>query len=148
MEDSPAAECKSRPPVSHLLETSLYVSDLGTSKAFYERIFGFTQVFENDRMCALEVPGSAVLLLFVHNGAMQPAGMPGVAIPAHGGQGSLHVCFAIPVASLDAWIAHLAAEFISVESKVTWKYGGTSVYFRDPDGHSVEIATPGLWANY
>ena len=26
--------------------------------------------------------------------------------------------------------------------------GGTSLYFRDPDGHSVEIATPGVWETY
>ena len=26
--------------------------------------------------------------------------------------------------------------------------GGTSLYFNDPDGNVVELATPGLWANY
>lgn len=26
--------------------------------------------------------------------------------------------------------------------------GGESVYVRDPDGHSVELVTPGLWAIY
>jgi catechol 2,3-dioxygenase-like lactoylglutathione lyase family enzyme len=30
---------------------------------------------------------------------------------------------------------------------VSWRRGGTSLYFRDPDGHSVEVATPGLWPN-
>jgi catechol 2,3-dioxygenase-like lactoylglutathione lyase family enzyme len=35
-----------------------------------------------------------------------------------------------------------------VESRVTWLRGGTSLYFRDPDGHSLEVATPGLWPNY
>ena len=29
-----------------------------------------------------------------------------------------------------------------------WPRGGESLYFRDPDGHLVELATPGLWANY
>jgi catechol 2,3-dioxygenase-like lactoylglutathione lyase family enzyme len=31
---------------------------------------------------------------------------------------------------------------------VGWPRGGRSVYFRDPDGHSVELATPGLWETY
>ncbi|HWQ03343.1 MAG TPA: glyoxalase, partial [Candidatus Nitrosotenuis sp.] len=26
--------------------------------------------------------------------------------------------------------------------------GGRSIYFRDPDGHSLELVTPGVWPNY
>ncbi|MDF2970539.1 MAG: glyoxalase, partial [Microvirga sp.] len=37
---------------------------------------------------------------------------------------------------------------IPIESRVTWPRGGTSLYFRDPDGHVLELATPGLWATY
>ena len=29
-----------------------------------------------------------------------------------------------------------------------WPRGGESVYFRDPDGHLLELATPGLWPGY
>jgi catechol 2,3-dioxygenase-like lactoylglutathione lyase family enzyme len=42
----------------------------------------------------------------------------------------------------------LESEDISVESRVTWRRGGQSLYFRDPDGHLVELATPGIWAIY
>ena len=35
-----------------------------------------------------------------------------------------------------------------MESEVTWPQGGRSLYFRDPDGLLVELATPGLWRNY
>ena len=37
---------------------------------------------------------------------------------------------------------------IAIESRVTWERGGVSLYFRDPDGRSVELATPGLWPSY
>ena len=37
---------------------------------------------------------------------------------------------------------------IEVESRVNWARGGTSLYFRDPDGNSLEVATPGLWPNH
>jgi catechol 2,3-dioxygenase-like lactoylglutathione lyase family enzyme len=52
------------------------------------------------------------------------------------------------VGELGAWSAHLEAQNVAVESRITWPRGGTSLYFRDPDGHSIEVATPGLWPSY
>jgi hypothetical protein len=49
------------PPVRRLLETAIQVADIPTSAAFYERIFGFV---DNERLCAFDVCGSQVLLLF------------------------------------------------------------------------------------
>ena len=48
---------------------------------------------------------------------------------------------------MSAWERHLATRGIAIESRVTWPRGGTSLYFRDLDGHSIELATPGLWPN-
>lgn len=62
------------PPLTGLLETSLYVGDLARSRRFYEELFG---------------------------------------------RGATHM-----------------------------GRGGCSVYFRDPDGHLLELATPGVWINY
>jgi catechol 2,3-dioxygenase-like lactoylglutathione lyase family enzyme len=42
----------------------------------------------------------------------------------------------------------LAEHGVGIESEVQWDLGGTSLYFRDPDGHSVELATPGVWPIY
>ena len=36
----------------------------------------------------------------------------------------------------------------AIEGRTVWSRGGHSIYFRDPDGHLVELATPGLWATY
>lgn len=135
------------PRISHILETSLYVDDLTRAGDFYARVFGFAAVFGDDRMCAMEVPGGQVLLLFRHGMTNQPSPMPGGTIPPHHGRGELHLAFAIPFGELAAWQDHLAGLGIPVESRVTWPRGGTSLYFRDPDGHSLEVATPGLWAN-
>ncbi len=135
------------PRISHVLETSLYVEDLGQSRAFYERIFGFVPVFEDDRMCAMEVPDEQVLLLFRHGTTDHPALGPNRVIPPHHGRGNLHVAFAMPFGELAEWEAHLARQGVALESRVRWPRGGTSLYFRDPDGHSLEVATPGLWAN-
>jgi catechol-2,3-dioxygenase len=136
------------PSISHILETSLYVADIDRSAEFYQRVFSFDMIFQDDRMCALRVPGSGVLLLFKENGSLQPHPTPGGIIPPHGGSGQLHLCFAIPLAGLEGWIAHLAEQKIALESRVIQYFGGTSLYFRDPDGHSLEVATPGLWPNF
>jgi catechol 2,3-dioxygenase-like lactoylglutathione lyase family enzyme len=138
---------RTTPRVSQILETSLYVDDLERSRAFYERIFGFVTVFHDDRMCAMEVPGEQVLLLFRHGKTDQPAPGPGGIIPPHHGRGSLHLAFAVPFGELAAWEQHLMRQEIAVESRIAWPAGGTSLYFRDPDGHSLEVATPGLWPN-
>jgi catechol 2,3-dioxygenase-like lactoylglutathione lyase family enzyme len=139
---------RTTPRVSQILETSLYVDDLDRSRCFYERLFGFTAFFQDGRMCAMEVPGEQVLLLFLHGMTDQPApGPDGGIIPPHHGRGALHLAFAIPYGELTAWQEHLSAQEVATESTLRWPHGGTSLYFRDPDGHSLEVATPGLWPN-
>ncbi|HEX2941149.1 MAG TPA: VOC family protein [Rhodopila sp.] len=137
----------SLPRISGILETSLYVDDLDRSRQFYERLFGFTKIFQDDRMCAMEIPNEQVLLLFRHGMTNEPAPAPEGFIPPHHGKGALHLAFAIPLRELPAWEAHLQAQEVPLESRVSWPKGGTSLYFRDPDGHSLEVATPGLWPN-
>ena len=139
---------KGRPQIGHVLETSLYVRDLDKSSVFYESLFGFTVFFKDARMCALGVGGRQVLLLFSKALGGTPGKVPGGVIPAHAGEGALHLCFAIDRDDLPRWEAELAAMAVAVESRVTWPLGGISLYFRDPDGNSLELATPGLWPNY
>ena len=140
---------RATPRVSQILETSLYVEDLTRARLFYEHVLGFLTVFQDERMCAMEVPGEQVLLLFRHGMTDTPAPGPGQGsvIPPHHGRGALHLAFAIPFGELAAWKEHLARQEVTLESEVGWPRGGTSLYFRDPDGHSLEVATPGLWAN-
>jgi catechol 2,3-dioxygenase-like lactoylglutathione lyase family enzyme len=138
---------RTAPRVSQILETSLYVDDLVRSRSFYERVFGFVAFFEDARMCAMEVPGEQVLLLFRHGMTDRPAPGPDGFIPPHHGRGALHLAFAIPFGELAAWTEHLARQDVALESRIGWPAGGTSLYFRDPDGHSLEVATPGLWPN-
>lgn len=136
------------PRVTGQLESSLYVADLARSRDFYQRVFGFETLLEEERMVGLAVPGGSILLLFRRGGSVEPSQMPGGVIPPHDGHGTLHLCFAVPLAELGAWERHLAALEIPLESRVVQSFGGTSLYFRDPDGHSLEVAGPGLWATY
>ena len=136
------------PALQGVLETSLYVSDLERSRSFYHTIFGFQVLTQDQRFCALEVSGRQVLLLFHESEAVKPVETPGGTIPPHDGSGHLHLAFAIGRDDLDAWERRLQNLETPVESRVDWKRGGKSIYFRDPDGHLLELATPGLWPIY
>ena len=138
-----------RPPrLSHLLEVSLYVENLDRSEAFYGRLLGTERLLRDGRMAAIAAGGASVLLLFRRGSSAEASGTPGGTIPAHDGHGVQHVCFAVHAGELGGWERHLEALGVALESRVTWPRGGTSLYVRDPDGHSVELATPGLWANW
>ena len=136
------------PTLRGVLETSLYVRDLERSRAFYTSLFGFPVLLQDDRFCALSVSGSQVLLLFRKDASVNPVTTSGGTIPPHGGEGQLHLAFAIGRDELDAWERRLQSQEAPIESRVSWKRGGKSLYLRDPDGHLLELATPGVWAIY
>src|SRR6266481_589738 len=109
-----------RPKTDGILESSLYVSDVPRSIRFYEETFGFGVITEfGERGCAMHAGTRQVLLLF-KKGASRATTTP------HDGDGELHVAFAIPSSELGGW----------------------SLYFRDPDRHLIELATPGTWSVY
>lgn len=60
--------------------------------------------------------------------------------------GAIHVAFGISRSELPAWEAWLSHQGITIEQRKTWKYGGVALYFRDPDGHLLEVVTPGVWS--
>jgi len=134
--------------VTGVLEYGVYVDDVPRSVEFYRRIFGFEQLQGDDRFCALSVAGRQVFLIFKKGGTLQPMPLPGGVLPPHDGSGQLHFAFSIPEADLAAWEQRLGETGIAIESRVTWPRGGRSIYFRDPDGHLVELITPGCWAIY
>ena len=131
------------PPKSDgILESSLYVSDVARSVRFYEQTFGFRVIQEfGERGCAMHAGTRQVLLLFEKGGSRT------IQSP-HDGDGELHMAFAIPADELAEWESWLQTRGITVEEKRKWELGGWSLYFRDPDRHLIEVATPGVWSVY
>jgi catechol 2,3-dioxygenase-like lactoylglutathione lyase family enzyme len=136
------------PKVIRILETCLHVKDVERSARFYETLFGFPRMDSNERYCAFDVGSGSVFLLFLEGGTTEPVHIAGGVIPPHGGSGDLHLAFSIRAEDLASWEKHLAKEGVTIESRVHWDRGGDSLYFRDPDHHLVELATPGIWPSY
>ena len=136
------------PKLNGVVETALYVDDLDRARAFYETVLGLTPLVADSRLCAFDIGGRNVLLLFARGSTLETVTLPGGTIPPHDGSGPIHVGFAVAAEDLPAWEERLAAGNVAIEGRATWKRGGRSLYFRDPDGHLLELATPGLWEIY
>jgi catechol 2,3-dioxygenase-like lactoylglutathione lyase family enzyme len=134
--------------IGGILETALYVADPARSADFYRRLFGFGRLLDSERLVALEVAGRNVPLLFLRGATDEPFALPGGVIPPHGGSGQNHLAFSIAAGDVEPWRRRLESEGIPVEGEVTWPGGARSLYFRDPDGHLVELITPGFWSIY
>ncbi len=137
-----------RPPLQGMLEFGVYVADVQRAADFYHRLFGFRVLISTERIVALDVEGKQVLLLFKHGASSEPASMPGGVLPGHDGHGTSHFAFAIQEGDVERWESWLREQDVEVESEVEWEKGGRSLYFRDPDGHLLELASPGVWEIY
>jgi catechol-2,3-dioxygenase len=92
---------------------------------------------DETRLCPMRAGDRSVLLLF-KKGATADTDA----------SGAIHIAFGIARSDLAAWERWLNEQGISIELRKTWKYGGEALYFRDPDGHLLEVVTPGVWSIY
>jgi catechol 2,3-dioxygenase-like lactoylglutathione lyase family enzyme len=136
------------PDLLGVLETVLYVEDFARACTFYEQLLGLNSIYRDARLCAYDVGGRGVLLLFLRGHSLETVHLPGGTIPPHDGSGPVHIAFSIAAGELAAWEAQLADGGVAIEGRTKWPRGGESIYFRDPDGHLLELATPGLWPGY
>lgn len=136
------------PRLNRIIETALYVDDLERAREFYEVKLGLPPMLKTGTLFAYDVGGASVLLLFLRGQSLRTQVSAGGSIPPHDGSGPLHICFAVDLDELALWDEKLQQQGIAIEGRMSWDRGGRSLYFRDPDGHMLELATPGLWPNY
>jgi len=128
------------PPIEHLVETAIYADDLEQAEAFYHDVLGLNVLTKEPGRHVFFRVGNSVLLIFLAEETLK-----GGFLPPHGTTGPGHFALGIPTESLDEWKEHLAHHGVEIEQEVEWPKGGKSIYFRDPAGNSVELATRGLW---
>lgn len=128
-----------------ILETALYVADLDAAERFYGEVLGMKRIARAEGRHVFFACGDGVLLLFNPEETVRPSANPDMPVPTHGASGPGHACFRVKPVDLDAWRGHLEEAGIAIEADFRWPNGARSIYFRDPDGNSLEMAEPKLW---
>ncbi|MCB1513702.1 MAG: VOC family protein [Hyphomicrobiaceae bacterium] len=129
-----------------ILETVLYVDDLGAAEEFYTRVLGL-EVYARSpgRQVFFKLAGQ-MLLLFNPDATVIPPGPDAkLPVPPHGAHGEGHVCFAASGADIAQWKLRLEAAGVAIEADFHWPSGGRSIYFRDPSGNCLEFAEANIW---
>ncbi len=126
--------------LGRILETSLYADDLDQAEAFYQSVLGLAVFAKETGRHIFFKLGDQILLIF------NPAKTTGIfeSVP-HGACGPGHVAFAVTMSGLDGWKARLRDKGVKIEKEIDWPGGGRSLYFRDPAGNCLELASPLIW---
>jgi catechol 2,3-dioxygenase-like lactoylglutathione lyase family enzyme len=123
------------PPIDRLDHLVLTVASVDASVAFYTRVLGFAKTFGAGRT-GLSF-GSQKINLHPVGSAIEPRAMRPT-------PGSAHLCF-VTAAPIERVIAHLNVCGVAIVEGPARRTGAlgpmTSVYFRDPDGNLVEVAS-------
>ncbi|EED21678.1 conserved hypothetical protein [Talaromyces stipitatus ATCC 10500] len=160
-----STSASSPPPISHILETCLYVRDIEASTNFYKSALNMEPFLNSPRVTAFNL-GSTTLLLFKLGSTQEDITINtekshGI-IPSHGPKDSnilnevqrrnslnQHFCFAVKSPQdVEEWHKHFQNRGVRVLGTMDWELGGKSVYFEDPDGHVGEIGSRGIWKHY
>lgn len=128
------------PEIRHLVEAALYADDLDRAESFYRGVLELELLGKETGRHVFFKAADSVLLLFNAEETLR-----GERLPAHGAKGPGHVALGISVEDLDFWRQRLEENGVAIEKEMRWPRGGTSLYFRDPAGNSVELITPGCW---
>ena len=137
------------PKLDGILETALYTDDMARARSFYEGVLDLQPIFSDARLTRLRhrAPQRSS-----HLQARQPRPRPSPcrAAPFRATTAPGRCMSPSPSArtSSRSGSSIWPPSGIAVEGTTTWSRGGRSIYFRDPDGHLLELATPGLWTVY
>ena len=147
MGEAPAGTTPATRPrqLDHILEASLYVSDLQVAEVFYTEVLGLTFHSKLEGRHVFFRCGEQMVLLFNPVATADPELTPR-GLGLHGAHGPGHLAFGVTEDEIDVWRAHLECHGVEIEQEIDWGgRRGRSIYFRDPAGNSLEFATSALW---
>lgn len=128
------------PKLTRILETALYVKNLPAAEKFYSNVLGLPLLGKRKSRHLFYWVGKDVLLLFYAPKTLKEKTAP------HGAKGPGHLAFEVSQKDYGLWKKYLAENRVKIVEEVIWKKPNfRSIYFRDPSGNLLEIATPGIW---
>ena len=145
----PSTAKRGNPPkFSGIMETALYVDDLEGAENFYSHVLGLEKIYGvAGRLLTFRCEESILLVFNPDHTEREQTVINGGIIPLHGTRGQGHMAFRVHKNELDSWRAHFRNARVPIESEVSWPNGAHSIYFRDPAGNSLELATPEMWTD-
>lgn len=130
--------------LNRILETALDATNLDEMEVFYTRLLSREPYQKEQGRFVFYKLEEAMFLLF----NPEATSRDNHGIPTHGTHGPGHACFRIEENEIEAWKERLTELGISLESEHWWPNNTTSLYFRDPAGHSIELAPWRIWNRY
>jgi len=126
--------------ISHILETALYATDLEQAEVFYTNVLGLKLFASEPGRHLFFKLGRQMLLIFNADRTLKET-----EVAPHGARGPGHIAFEVALDEMHFWENRLRQSGITIEKDMSWPKGGSSLYFRDPAGNSLEFASPLLW---
>lgn len=124
------------------MESVLYAEDLVAARKFYVGVLELEEIsFDGDRDLFLRCDGS-ILIIFKASRTKIHDSM----VPPHGTVGAGHLAFSATEQEIESWRSKLTKFGVDIIDEIHWKNGAHSIYFNDPAGNVLELATPCLWA--
>lgn len=114
-------------PIKGLYEIAIRVKDLARAEAFYKSVLGCKEGLRDDRRnwLFLYAGGDAAMVVLQEDKGEWPL---------------QHFAFTVEESDLTSAAALLQEKGVGVSEPVYHEWmGATSVYFKDPDGHALEL---------
>ena len=126
--------------INQIKETCLYSTRLKDTLSFYTKHLGLGVInYLPDKHLFLRA-GTSVLLFFHPEDSGKKEGLP-----PHFGHGNMHIAFEVPHEDYEEAKQSLIRDGIKIVHEEKWPNKLQSFYFTDPNGHVLEVVTPGLW---
>lgn len=110
------------------------------TRHFYEEVLGFKVIAYVTGRHIFFKAGSSILLCFLDGATKESS-----TLPVHGSNGSIHIAFEVNKGEYETWKDKITQSKIEIIKEHDWGRDLKSFYFRDPDGHLLEIVPEGLW---